>query len=113
MPSTAWVEAWIPSTSQGDDRVNVEPSLFKRSEEHTSELQSRLHVVCRLLLEQKQVRHRLPFRVQSPEDPQLQRPLHVGRRQQYREDRHEETQPERGLDAAEHRELGDEPDEAC
>src|SRR2546429_6102266 len=27
--------------------------LTKRSEEHTSELQSRLHLVCRLLLEQK------------------------------------------------------------
>src|SRR2546422_3377174 len=26
---------------------------FKRSEEHTSELQSRLHLVCRLLLEKK------------------------------------------------------------
>src|SRR2546429_4576453 len=28
-------------------------SLSKRSEEHTSELQSRLHLVCRLLLEKK------------------------------------------------------------
>src|SRR5256884_1514073 len=28
-----------------------------RSEEHTSELQSRLHLVCRLLLEKKQTRH--------------------------------------------------------
>src|SRR2546429_7367577 len=28
-------------------------SLQKRSEEHTSELQSRLHLVCRLLLEKK------------------------------------------------------------
>src|SRR2546429_6937968 len=28
-------------------------SLRKRSEEHTSELQSRLHLVCRLLLEKK------------------------------------------------------------
>src|SRR2546422_1841075 len=28
-------------------------SAFKRSEEHTSELQSRLHLVCRLLLEKK------------------------------------------------------------
>src|SRR2546422_4083191 len=28
-------------------------SLVKRSEEHTSELQSRLHLVCRLLLEKK------------------------------------------------------------
>src|SRR5256884_1011239 len=29
------------------------PSLMMRSEEHTSELQSRLHLVCRLLLEKK------------------------------------------------------------
>src|SRR2546422_1209340 len=27
--------------------------MWKRSEEHTSELQSRLHLVCRLLLEKK------------------------------------------------------------
>src|SRR2546429_5281165 len=31
--------------------VHLEP--WKRSEEHTSELQSRLHLVCRLLLEKK------------------------------------------------------------
>src|SRR2546422_5686184 len=35
-----------------------------RSEEHTSELQSRLHLVCRLLLEKKKKRTK---------DPQLQR----------------------------------------
>src|SRR2546429_4937149 len=29
---------------------------LKRSEEHTSELQSRLHLVCRLLLEKKKTR---------------------------------------------------------
>src|SRR6266436_10327796 len=29
------------------------PHLRQRSEEHTSELQSRLHLVCRLLLEKK------------------------------------------------------------
>src|SRR2546429_7379817 len=29
----------------------------KRSEEHTSELQSRLHLVCRLLLEKKKTTH--------------------------------------------------------
>src|SRR2546422_6146701 len=28
-----------------------------RSEEHTSELQSRLHLVCRLLLEKKKTKH--------------------------------------------------------
>src|SRR2546422_4433649 len=42
------------------------PSTFRlaRSEEHTSELQSRLHLVCRLLLEKKKKttgrRRRLP-----------------------------------------------------
>src|SRR2546422_7245446 len=34
----------------GDPRSTV---WFMRSEEHTSELQSRLHLVCRLLLEKK------------------------------------------------------------
>src|SRR4030043_2002020 len=29
----------------------IKPKLARRSEEHTSELQSRLHLVCRLLLE--------------------------------------------------------------
>src|SRR5687768_18144705 len=32
-----------------------------RSEEHTSELQSRLHLVCRLLLEKKNTRHRSQY----------------------------------------------------
>src|SRR2546429_5835248 len=31
--------------------------LDERSEEHTSELQSRLHLVCRLLLEKKKIHH--------------------------------------------------------
>src|SRR2546422_9743467 len=30
-----------------------------RSEEHTSELQSRLHLVCRLLLEKKKNKHKI------------------------------------------------------
>src|SRR2546422_8342817 len=34
-------------------REFASPSLDLRSEEHTSELQSRLHLVCRLLLEKK------------------------------------------------------------
>src|SRR2546429_5626032 len=33
--------------------VLITPKSFGRSEEHTSELQSRLHLVCRLLLEKK------------------------------------------------------------
>src|SRR3989442_7401399 len=32
------------------------PGLTRRSEEHTSELQSRPHLVCRLLLEKKKIR---------------------------------------------------------
>src|SRR6266702_5658148 len=38
-----------PSPSIGATRANV----WRRSEEHTSELQSRGHLVCRLLLEKK------------------------------------------------------------
>src|SRR2546429_1544880 len=37
----------------------VDP-LGGRSEEHTSELQSRLHLVCRLLLEKKKTTHNTP-----------------------------------------------------
>src|SRR5687768_17889857 len=39
---------------------NLGPLVFwstVRSEEHTSELQSRLHLVCRLLLEKKNLNH--------------------------------------------------------
>src|SRR2546422_3206942 len=32
-------------------------AILSRSEEHTSELQSRLHLVCRLLLEKKKTGH--------------------------------------------------------
>src|SRR2546422_3085943 len=34
-------------------------TVESRSEEHTSELQSRLHLVCRLLLEKKKKKHNL------------------------------------------------------
>src|SRR2546422_9115936 len=34
-------------------------ALLLRSEEHTSELQSRLHLVCRLLLEKKKKKNRI------------------------------------------------------
>src|SRR2546422_5478532 len=37
-------------------RIVVHILCFQRSEEHTSELQSRLHLVCRLLLEKKKKR---------------------------------------------------------
>src|SRR5256884_6851378 len=50
-----------------------EEQRVQRSEEHTSELQSRLHLVCRLLLEKKKehLHHRL-----APGEPiQLARPM--------------------------------------
>src|SRR2546422_6693337 len=41
-----------PARHHDDLGVELAPRL-ERSEEHTSELQSRLHLVCRLLLEKK------------------------------------------------------------
>src|SRR3712207_7735703 len=38
----------------------LEDALIKRSEEHTSELQSRQYLVCRLLLEEKIQEHKHP-----------------------------------------------------
>src|SRR3712207_8608374 len=40
-----------PTTSAGSSRAVMSPR--KRSEEHTSELQSRQYLVCRLLLDKK------------------------------------------------------------
>src|SRR2546422_1946300 len=39
------------TTTQADEMIKQGRQLEDRSEEHTSELQSRLHLVCRLLLE--------------------------------------------------------------
>src|SRR2546422_1876299 len=39
--------------SEDGRRVRIDSAGRPRSEEHTSELQSRLHLVCRLLLEKK------------------------------------------------------------
>src|SRR2546422_4175111 len=39
--------------ARDDDAAGFHGSTSCRSEEHTSELQSRLHLVCRLLLEKK------------------------------------------------------------
>src|SRR2546422_6819373 len=39
----------------GRDLRTLQQTSYRRSEEHTSELQSRLHLVCRLLLEKKKL----------------------------------------------------------
>src|SRR2546422_4069061 len=43
----------LPRERLERERVAVQHVGVHRSEEHTSELQSRLHLVCRLLLEKK------------------------------------------------------------
>src|SRR3989449_7544113 len=53
-PNTALPRSPVGTTSTGE-RGSAVFGEFRvaRSEEHTSELQSRLHLVCRLLLEKK------------------------------------------------------------
>src|SRR2546429_1506761 len=48
----------IEDLVNGGVGVDVARADLPRSEEHTSELQSRLHLVCRLLLEKKKKRNR-------------------------------------------------------
>src|SRR5699024_11989496 len=50
-----WNVAYVePSRRPDDGRYGENPNrLYQRSEEHTSELQSRFDLVCRLLLEKK------------------------------------------------------------
>src|SRR6185503_20864196 len=45
------VDQWFGSTADENAYMQTSGSIAPRSEEHTSELQSRLHLVCRLLLE--------------------------------------------------------------
>src|SRR2546422_5948695 len=65
--------ASAPSSSKRGSSLPPSTSSrpIRRSEEHTSELQSRLHLVCRLLLEKKKKRW--------PRSPQLVRkpPVHA------------------------------------
>src|SRR2546422_7768322 len=52
--------ALAASGLRGARRMARDLHAGTRSEEHTSELQSRLHLVCRLLLEKKKTDERLP-----------------------------------------------------
>src|SRR5439155_6808470 len=45
----------VPAADPKVRADRTQPIVFSRSEEHTSELQSRGHLVCRLLLEKKNV----------------------------------------------------------
>src|SRR5687768_18365260 len=48
-------------SEQGDGVARRRVHRIGRSEEHTSELQSRLHLVCRLLLEKKKLTNCTPY----------------------------------------------------
>src|SRR2546429_5960142 len=48
-------ESAFRASSQCGFPVEIHIGNWPRSEEHTSELQSRLHLVCRLLLEKRKV----------------------------------------------------------
>src|SRR2546422_4514537 len=58
----------VPPRHTGSAR---DPCGRGRSEEHTSELQSRLHLVCRLLLEKKKTHHHLGGALQGEARPHL------------------------------------------
>src|SRR2546422_2087128 len=60
-------QAHVPDHEQLGDRPLQRPRrpLHDRSEEHTSELQSRLHLVCRLLLEKKKTKHQNSVNITS------------------------------------------------
>src|SRR3712207_6943693 len=54
LPNISLQEEVFPELIQKDcNALQIENYLRKRSEEHTSELQSRQYLVCRLLLEKK------------------------------------------------------------
>src|SRR5207247_3337884 len=51
-----WMNApivYVPTTPSSQAINRITASVYSRSEEHTSELQSRVDLVCRLLLEKK------------------------------------------------------------
>src|SRR5947199_2568585 len=52
-PATTITSINAATTRRGPNTAWPSPALIERSEEHTSELQSLRHLVCRLLLEKK------------------------------------------------------------
>src|SRR3712207_9225859 len=58
MPMGSWVEIWsVRFWSMFCRMWSRQRIMLARSEEHTSELQSRQYLVCRLLLEKKKKTH--------------------------------------------------------
>src|SRR2546423_8924276 len=66
----AWLQEHCPRIAQrlsSEDMRTAREELARRSEEHTSELQSLAYLVCRLLLEKKKAKHsKLVFSLLKP-----------------------------------------------
>src|SRR4030043_1801824 len=58
-PYTTLFRSSAPGRVHAAGAAGGRAARLPRSEEHTSELQSRLHLVCRLLLEKKKKRSRI------------------------------------------------------
>src|SRR5258708_31165854 len=72
-----WITTAHRSWTMAQPEVEIHPpaeSVWERSEEHTSELQSPDHLVCRLLLEKKKQRHGLHRTRGSRESPRARTP---------------------------------------
>src|SRR2546422_3472362 len=67
--------ATTPTPTVGRGQAASGTPLPRRSEEHTSELQSRLHLVCRLLLEKKKKKKQI---IQSYPMRRIQELLQLG-----------------------------------
>src|SRR2546429_3676826 len=67
-PSAGNHSIYRPQQVRSDPCARIAESRAARSEEHTSELQSRLHLVCRLLLEKKMA-ERADVRMHTPRPP--------------------------------------------
>src|SRR2546422_4110800 len=61
-PGFSNISAARTSRDHGGSALVIRMKSRQRSEEHTSELQSRLHLVCRLLLEKKKKIHQYDIR---------------------------------------------------
>src|SRR6266487_6867153 len=56
----------FPDLLRGPYKLHVQSHMWGRSEEHTSELQSPVHLVCRLLLEKKkQIFKNIPYEIKK------------------------------------------------
>src|SRR3989442_10457420 len=71
-PYTTLFRSWIDRSPSSPFYGSIYVTWAQRSEEHTSELQSRPHIVCRLLLEKKNYHderlHYLPYTCSQPQE---------------------------------------------